>query len=60
MSRRVWKAMEASSGEIWLGEVKEGGGQRGRRKETKRVGEETEVEEGSGGKKSSRGVGNLG
>ena len=52
--------MEASSGEIWLGEVKEGGGQRGRRKETKRVGEETKVEEGSGGKKSSRGVVNLG
>ena len=53
--------MEASLGEVGLGETEGRGGQRGSRKKTGRVGEEeARREDDSGGKKSGRGMGNLG
>ena len=52
--------MEASSEKIRLGETERGRGQKGSREETKRVGEEeTKGEKVSGGKESSKEIGNL-
>jgi len=61
MSRGMWKIVEASSGEIGLGETEGEGEKRGGRKEMRRVGEaEIEGEEDSGGEESGRGMGDLG
>ena len=57
----MWKIVEASSGEIGLGETEGEGEKRGDRKEMRRVGEaEIEEEEDSGGEESGRGMGDLG
>jgi len=52
--------VETSSGKIRLGETERERGQRRSREETRIVGEEeTKEEKVGGGKKSSRGMGNL-
>ena len=62
MSRRVWKAVEASAREVRMGETK-GRRDKGRKGEKKRgKGEEKKIEKGknSGSKEGSRGIGNMG
>ena len=58
----MWKAVEASTREVRMGETKERRGKR--RKEEKKRGkeeeEETEKGKNSGSKESSRGMGNIG
>jgi len=62
MPRRVWEAVEASAGEVGIGETKERRGKRGSREkeEGKREEEETKKGENGGSKESSGGMGNMG
>ena len=61
MSKRVWKAVEASAREVGMGETKERRDRRGSREKERGKGEEEETEKGenSGSKKSSRRMGDM-
>ena len=61
VSRRVWKAVEAGSGKVRLGETEEERGEGESRKEKRGKGEEEKTEErkDNRGEKSSRRMGNL-
>ena len=62
VSRRVWKAVEASLGEVRLGETKGERREGKSRKEKREKGEEDKTKErkDDGGEESSRRVGDLG
>ena len=62
VSRRVWKAVKAGSGEVRLGETERGRREGRSRKEKRGKGEEEKIMErkDNGGEESSRRVGDLG
>jgi len=61
VSRRVWKAVEASTKEVGMGETKERRSKGGRReKERGKKEEETKKGKNSGSKESSRRIENMG
>ena len=62
VSRRVWKAVEANTREVGMGETKErrGKGEKGEKEGEKEEEEETEKGKNSGSKESSGGIGDLG
>ena len=62
VSRRVWKAVEAGSGKVRLGETERGRREGRSRKEKRGKGEEEKIKErkDKGGEESSRRVGDLG
>ena len=62
MSRRVWKAVEASARKVRIGETKGRKGRRGSREKEggKEEEEETEKEKNGGSKESSRRMGDMG
>ena len=62
VSRRMWKAVEASTREVRMGETKgtRGKGREGEKKRGKEEEEEIEKGKNSGSKESSRGMGNMG
>ena len=60
MSRRVWEAVETSTGEVGVGEAKRRSKRRGQEKERRKEEEENEKMEDNGGEKSSRGMGDMG
>jgi len=61
VSRRVWEAVETSTGEVRVGEAKRRRGKKRGQKKERRIGEE-ENEKGKDnrGEESSRGMGNMG
>ena len=62
VSRGMWKAVEASSGEVGMGKTNGGKSKRKSRKKTRRKEKEEEVEKrkDSGSEENSRGVENMG
>ena len=58
----MWKAVEASSGEVGMEKIKGGKSERRSKKKTRRKGKEEEVEKrkDSGSEENSRGVENMG